>query len=207
MTRLMILAVLIAALLVAACSSNQKSEQASAQATSQTASNVKLDGQPVTLAGITFRPPSDWKDLGPSGMRKADYTYGPVEGDKDSATVSVFYFGPDFGGGVMDNIERWIGQMTMPNGENPHTAAVQNSFIVDGMTVHMVQIAGTFNASMGGPMSGSVEAMPGYKMAAAVLEGPEGNIFFKLTGPDKTADQMITGFDAMLHAIKKGSPS
>ena len=206
MTRFFMSVVLIAVLLLAACSSNQKSEQAG-QASAQSASNVELNGQPVTLAGITFRPPSDWKDLGPSGMRKADYTFGPVEGDKDSATVSVFYFGPNSGGGVMDNIERWIGQMTMPNGENPHTAAVQNSFTVDGMTVHTVQIAGTFNASMGGPMSGSVEALPGYKMAAAVLEGPEGNVFFKLTGPDRTADQMIAGFDAMLHAVKKGSQS
>jgi hypothetical protein len=203
MTRLLIPVALIAVLLVAGCSSNQKSEQASAQA----ASNVELNGQAVTLAGITFRPPSDWKDLGPSGMRKADYTYGPVDGDTDSATVSVFYFGPNSGGGVMDNIERWIGQMSLPNGEDPHKSAVQNSFTVDGMTVHMVELDGTFNASMGGPMSGSVEAMPDYKMAAAVLEGPEGNVFFKLTGPKKTADQMITGFDAMLHAIKKGSQS
>ena len=207
MTRLFVPVVLIAVMLFAACSSNQKSEQTAGKTSAQSASNVELNGQPVTLAGITFRPPSDWRDLGPSGMRKADYSFGPVEGDKDSATVTVFYFGPNSGGGVMDNIERWIGQMSLPNGEDPHKAAVQNSFTVDGMTVHMVELAGTFNASMGGPMSGSVEALPGYKMAAAVLEGPEGNVFFKLTGPDKTADQMITGFDAMLHAIQKGSQS
>jgi hypothetical protein len=140
-------------------------------------------------------------------MRKAEYAFGPVDDDTDSATVAVYYFGQNQGGGVMDNIERWINQMSMPDGSNPGTKAVQNTFTADGMKVHTVELSGTYDAAMGGPMSGQSEAMPGYHMTAAVLEGPEGNVFFKLTGPQKTAEEMTKGFMAMLQNIKKAPAS
>ncbi|MEW6050236.1 MAG: hypothetical protein AB1644_04140 [Candidatus Zixiibacteriota bacterium] len=168
-------------------------------------SDVKLEGQPVTIAGVTFRTPSDWNDLGPSGMRKANYTYGPTGGDKDSATMAVFYFGQGQGGGIKDNIERWINQMSLPDGSDPHVATTQSERTVDGMTVHWVELAGTYSASMGGMMSGASEQKTGYRMAAVVLEAPEGNLFFKLTGPDATAKEMIGAFKAMILDIKKAN--
>jgi hypothetical protein len=165
--------------------------------------DVALDGQPVTIAGVIFTPPSDWTDLGASGMRQAEFAFGPVADETDSATVAVYYFGPNSGGGVTDNINRWIGQMSVADGGNPEDEADKTEFTVDGMPAHMVQIAGTYNASMGGPMSGNTVPMEDYRMAAVVLEGPEGNIFFKLTGPDQTAEEMIEGFKAMIHAVTK----
>ncbi|MCX6828846.1 MAG: hypothetical protein NT002_06135 [candidate division Zixibacteria bacterium] len=166
-------------------------------------SAVKLDGRPVTVAGVTFRPPSAWKDLGPGGMRQANYTLGPLEGEKDSATMAVFYFGATQGGSVNENIERWISQISLPDGGDSHKAVVQNDFNVDGMPVHLVELAGTYQASARGMMGGATESKENYRMAAVVLETPEGNLFFKLTGPDYTARTMIGQFRAMLKEIKR----
>lgn len=168
-----------------------------------TAKLVVLDGKPVSIAGVSFAAPAAWTDLGPSGMRTASYTFGPVRGESDSATLTVFYFGASSGGGVMDNIERWIGQMSLPGGKDPHTATVQQEIIVDGMTAHVVELPGTYNASSSAMMGGQTTPKQDYRMTAVVLEAPEGNVFFKLTGPIKTAQKMTESFEALLLGVKK----
>jgi hypothetical protein len=173
----------------------------------QASADIKLDGQPVTVAGVTFTPPSNWVSMGASGMRQAVFTYGPSQNESDSATVIVFYFGPTGGGGVQDNIARWVGQMSTSEGGDASTNAQQQSFDVNGMKAHWVEVAGTYNASMGGGgmPGGATEPKADYRMAAAVVEGPQGNLFFKLTGPAKTATEMTAGFKTMLLAIKKSA--
>ena len=178
-------------------------KQQSGKVDMSVATEVKLDGKSATVAGVMFTPPSSWKDLGASGMRQANYTFGPVEGESDSATLAVFHFGPGMGGDVQSNIERWIGQMTLPDGSDPHAAAGQTQFAVEGMAVHWVQISGTY--ASGGMMGSPVVPKPDYVMAAAVLEAPQGNLFFKLTGPQKTATRMLEGFKVMIMAAKKAT--
>ena len=169
------------------------------------ASTVALDGTPLALAGVTFVPPGIWKDTGAGGMRAASYAFGPVQGDADSAAVVIFYFGQGGGGGVAANIERWLGQMSRPDGGDPAAAAARGDELGDGRALHRVEAAGTYmGASMGGGMMGGGGAgRPGYFMSAAVLEAPQGNLFFKLTGPEKTARQMNSQFLAALAAVKK----
>jgi hypothetical protein len=211
MKKFLTIAIVPVVLMWAGCSSKSDSGKTNTQAAKPDAAamaNIELGGTPVTLAGITFTPPTAWKDLGPSGMRKAEYCFGPIGSDKDSATVTAFYFGPSGGGGIDANINRWIGQMKLPDGADPEKAITREETMVDGMKVHTVQLAGTYNASMGGPMmGGKTMPMEGYMMSAVVLEAPQGNVFFKLTGPKETATQMNVGFHAMLAAIKKSGDS
>ncbi len=198
-----------AALLMAACSSNKEADAAKTSPAPQAANDINpanfdLNGTPVTLAGITFTPPTGWTDLGPSGMRKASYYLAPVNGETDSATVTVFYFGPTGGGTIDANIDRWIGQMTVASGDAKQ-ASQKYTMTVEGMPVHVVSVDGTYNASMGGMMGGQTEAKENYTMVGVVVEAPEGNVFFKLTGPKATAKQMTDEFLAMVKNIKKTS--
>jgi hypothetical protein len=193
-------------LLVAGCSSQEKSETGGGAHGSYFKADAdasRLGDAGVVIAGIEFRPPSAWTDLGPSGMRQAQYTYGPCEGHPDSATMTVYYFGPDQGGGVRANIDRWIGQIRQPEGIDPAEAAMEQQVTVDGMPVHVVEVTGTYGAS--GMGMGPSEDKEDYHMAAVVLEGPEGSVFFKLTGPDKCAGEMTEQFAAMVMDIKKAS--
>lgn len=201
---LMVAAPLMAAALLGACSSNDSGKTQSGDFPKE-ASAAPLNGTPMTLAGVTFTPPAEWADQGPSGMRKASYAFGPLEGDTDSATVTVFYFGEGMGGDVDANIKRWIGQMSDHATGGACSDVQKKELEVAGMPVHAVSVMGDYSASMGGPMMGGDKTVkPGYYMSAVVLEGPQGNVFFKLTGPDKTARAMNDGFMAMLAQVQRG---
>ena len=41
-------------------------------------------------------------------------------------------------------------------------------------------------------------AVPGYPMLGAIVEGPQGSIFFKFTGPAKTVTANQAAFDKMI---------
>ncbi len=162
-----------------------------------------FDGEPVAVGGITFIPPSQWTVLGASDMKVAHYIFGPLEKDTDSATLAVFYFGKGKGGSVESNLERWINQTAMPDGRDSHTGAIQYELNVDSMTVHMLSIFGFYEVSIGDPMSRQKENKENYRLVGAIVEAPEGNVFFKLTGPDFTSRIMIEGFMPMIKAILK----
>jgi hypothetical protein len=186
---------------VVACSSKDKqSADAAPQSDHMTSEAVYTPAaQAATVAGITFYPHTDWTDLGPSGMRKAEFAYGPIEGEADSATLTVYYFGPEQGGGVEANLQRWVGQMTLAEGVEP--SRVDET--VNGMPLHLIDVKGTYNVSSGMMMGGPTTAKEGYLMSAAVLEGPEGSVFFKLTGPEKTAGKMAGVFKKMMRKVEK----
>ena len=163
-----------------------------------------LDGKPVSIAGITFTPASEWQDFGPSGMRAASYSYGPLEPDQDSATMAVFHFGPGQGGTIADNMQRWIKQFSLPDGRDPASAAIRYDRQVAGYQAHVVTLFGIYNQSIR-PMSQEKVARENYRMVAIIVEAPGGNVFFKLTGPDYTATIMIEAFITMINQVEKAS--
>ncbi len=157
----------------------------------------------VVVAGVSLTPPDDWTDVGAAGMRQAQFHLAPVAGDNEPAEMAIFYFGQQSGGGVEANIQRWIGQMSLPDGGDPARAAERSTFAVGGMSAHLVVLDGTYSAGgMGGPAGGGLRAMPGYRLVGVVLEGPEGNLFFKLTGPVPTARAMQEGLLAMVRGAR-----
>ena len=157
----------------------------------------------ATLAGITFTPPANWSDLGNSGMRQAQYRTDPVPGDSAQGEVNVFYFGPTSGGGVEANLTRWIGQMVMPDGSDPAASAQRGTFTADGMAGHIVSLNGNYKSGGGRPMGGTTTILEGYRLVGVVLEGPQGSLFFKLTGPLATAEAMEGDLLTMVKAAHK----
>lgn len=162
--------------------------------------------QPLELAGVAFLPPADWTDQGASGMRKGFFTYGPVGDDELPAEVTVFFFGSDQGGDIESNIARWVGQMDPPEGEKVEDVVRRSKVTTQtGLVEHFVEMDGTYQRSMGGgPMTGGrTKAFPGWRMVGAIIEAPQGNVFFKLVGPEATARAMEEGLRNMLTAAVK----
>jgi len=162
-----------------------------------------LSGKPVTVAGITFTPAIQWEDLGPSDMRTASYTYGPLETDKDKAQLNVYFFGPGQGGTIEANVQRWIKQMALPDGSDANNGAIRYSKDVNGLTTHVLTLYGIFNEPVGGPMSQKTIPKENYRLIGVIVEAPKGNVFFKLTGPDYTAKIMVEAFITMINQIQK----
>lgn len=180
-------------LVIAACGGGGNDQQRTPPASSQSQAPAAdaPHGNVAHLAGVVFAAPADWTNLGSSGMRQAQYRLDPIAGDSEPAEVNVFYFGPQSGGGTEANLQRWLGQMSLPGGGDVAAAATRSSFEADGMAGHVLAVDGTYQPGSMRPMGGDKAApKPGQRLVGVVLEGPEGSLFFKLTGPEATARAM-----------------
>ena len=150
--------------------------------------------------GLTWAAPAGWVAEPPANrMRRAQYRIPGLRGD---AECVVFYFGPGQGGDARANAERWAAQFT--NGDGTSAAAALKTHESDsgGMKVLFVETRGTY---AGGAMSGSADgAQPGYALLGAIVEGPDANWFFKLTGPEATVTAQRTAFESMIGSVERG---
>ena len=198
--------ILLSTILVLGCSSSDSSQPAESPATnapseaptaSPTTPSVSSSGDtPAGAAGgITWNAPSPFTSRPPSSrMRAAEYT---VNGD-ESALMTVFFFGPGQGGSVQANVDRWVGQMQQPDGRNSQDVAEINTRSVRGINVTIVDVSGTYNASMMGAPSTPQENQ---RMLGAIAEGPQGPIFFRLVGPSATIASVVDAFDGLVESF------
>ena len=153
-------------------------------------------------AGLRFAVPKTWTRVpAPSDMRAAQYKLPRAGSDAEDAELTLFFFGEGKGGGAEQNLERWYGQFTEPDGRPSRDAAVVTKRTVNGLRLTAVDLAGTYVGSpMGGPPSAG--AKPGYRLLAAVVEGDGGPWFFKVVGSAATVAQAKDGFDALLLSLE-----
>jgi hypothetical protein len=145
-------------------------------------------------AGWTSRPPA-------SSMRVAEFSLPKVAGDAEDAALAVFYFGGQ-GGSVQANLDRWIGQMTQPDGRASKDVAVTSTLkTTSGLAVTLVDVSGTYVAEVS-PGSAERYNKPGFRLRAAVVETPSGPYFVKLTGPAKTLAKWDESFLAFLKSLR-----
>lgn len=150
-----------------------------------------------SASGVKWKVPAAWKSQGDRPMRAATYATPTAAGDKEAGEVAVFYFGPGQGGGVQANLERWEGQFAQKTG-----APKSSKSTVAGMAVTSIDVSGTYAASAG-PMSPTKVNKPGFRMLGAIVEAPQGAVFFKFTGPAKTVGAQEAAFQGMIKAITK----
>jgi hypothetical protein len=153
------------------------------------------------VAGLSWTAPTEWTAQGERPMRVATYNIPAVKGDTEPAELAVFYFGSGQGGSVDANVKRWVGQFQRPDGSPAEKDAKTKQEKLAGLPVTMVDVKGTYNG--GGPMMGPSTPKPGFRLLAAIVEGPQGAVFFKLTGPEKTVASAEKPFRKMLGEIKK----
>ncbi len=143
---------------------------------------------------LRWSAPQGWMAVKPaSRMRLAEYHLPAPQGG-EPATVTAFYFGPNGGGSIQANIDRWVGQFKDAQGKPAQTTRT-----VNGMKVHLVAVTGTYTA---GAAMGGGQAQTNWRMRGAIVESPAGNYFFKMTGPAKTVAAHDKGFDALVASFK-----
>jgi hypothetical protein len=164
----------------------QAASAAPSAAMPQDATPAPADAAPANGPGVVWTVPKSWVEGPPRSMRLATYAIKDAE-------CAVFYFGPNQGGAVDDNIDRWSGQFQ--GSPNPK----REERTVRGMKLTRVEIDGTF-LSPGTDMK-SQGNLPGYRMLGAIVQGPQGPVFFKLTGPAGTVRGASKDFDALLASL------
>lgn len=145
--------------------------------------------------GIHWTMPAGWKAEAQRPMRLATYTVAPA------AECGVYFFGAGQGGSVEANLDRWIGQFLQADGKPSKEAAKIVKRTIHGLQVTTVDVSGAYTG-MGGPTAQPGPAMPGYRLLGAIVEGPQGSIFIKFTGPAKTIGANQAAFDKMLASLQ-----
>ena len=151
-----------------------------------------------SAAGIRWTAPAGWKAEAARPMRAATYTLPLAAGDQGIAECVVNFFGPGQGGGVDANIERWRAQVQGTDGK-PAAAKIDKR-TGRAVPITVIDSSGTYTG-MGGPMAAG-KPVSGYRLLGAIVEGPGGSVFFKLTGPAKTVAAQQKNFEQLLASIQ-----
>lgn len=163
---------------------------------------AQAKGAGDSAAGVAWTRPDRWTSEGARPMRAATYRVPAAKGDAEDGECTVFYFGPGQGGTVEANLKRWIGQFEQPGGKSSEEAAKTAKQTINGLNVTTVDLSGTYLASAG-PMFPVKEKKAGYRLLGAIVEAPEGGLFFKFTGPGKTVAGGAAAFQAMLKSVRR----
>ena len=150
-------------------------------------------------AGVQWIAPAAWKSQPARTMRVATYEIPSAPGS-EPGECGVFYFGQGKGGGVEDNIARWIAQFEAAAPPKRETRTVHD------LRVYTVEVSGTYLAS-GGPMMQAQAKKPGYRLFGAIVEAPRGLVFFKCTGPAATIARAQADFQSLIGSLAKSAAS
>lgn len=153
----------------------------------------------AAASAVKWTPPPRWEAKPASGMRLATYLIPAAGGDSEGAECAVF---ANIAGGVQANLERWIGQFEQPDGSSSAAKAKQNKETINGFPVTTIDLTGTF-AGGGMAMGQPATKKPNYRLLGAIVETPQGEVFFKLTGPAKTVAAAQGEFQTLLKSLKQ----
>lgn len=144
---------------------------------------------PTGSDSLTWTAPAHWVAKPPSAMRKGSFT---VKGDNGAdADLSITAF-PGDTGGLLANLNRWRGQVSLPPLAAGELEASVQHFDGAGLHFEVVDFAGSAN---GAPT----------RLLGAVLSRPGETWFFKLMGPDPLVAAQKNDFLEFLRSVKESA--
>jgi hypothetical protein len=153
-------------------------------------------------AGVAWTVPPAW-EAGPARqMRLATYRIHAIAGDPEDAECAVYFFGTGQGGTVEANLDRWAHQFTAPDGQSPAQPGKVEKQVIGGLKVSTMTVSGTYLGA-GMMMSQEQVKKPKFRMVAAIVEAPQGLVFFKLTGPLNTVAAAENDFNSLLETLHR----
>lgn len=162
------------------------------------------DPSAFTVGAFTFRRPTGfaWVPVN-SPMRKAQLRFSdPAHPEQAAADVTFFHFGPGQGGGVDQNLGRWLGQFQE---KAEQLKPVVENATVNGTKITRVRVEhGTFASGMPG---GPTTPMNDYGLYGAILESPQGDVFIKMTGPAEVVSAAAPEFEKLIASPLQSSPA
>ncbi len=151
------------------------------------------------MATLAYEAPEGWiPEETSSGMRMAQWE---LPGDGEPAEVVLFFFGEGGGGGVEENLKRWYGQFTQPDGSSTDEKAEVTRREVNGLALTIADIRGTFAAPVR-PGAHERNDNPDYQMISAVVEGAGGPWFIRVLGPEATVSKWKASIEEFLSSLR-----
>lgn len=125
-----------------------------------------------SFRGLLFDVPAGWKEVELTEMQRGFVDARFLIPSGDSEVQLTF---SSVGGGVQANIDRWIGQFQLAEGDEPKIETIE----VAGVSATWVDIRGTYSSGFGAAASTNENQ----RMLGAALPLPTGDVYLKLTGP------------------------
>lgn len=151
---------------------------------------------------MSLVPAKDWKEKPPrSRIIEHEFEIPVVEGDEIPGRLTVM----GSGGSIDDNVNRWLGQFTDAGGKAlTKDKAKVEKLSIGGLTVHYVDLSGTYKDMPGGPFAGGATTLrENYRMLGAIIENKTaGNYFLKLYGPKATIAANEKAFQDFVNSLK-----
>jgi hypothetical protein len=148
---------------------------------------------------VTLTAPAGWTKKEPtSRIVEAEFSTPPAGGDMAPGRLTAM----GAGGSVEDNVTRWVGQFVGQGGAVAKPQRDKTS--AGGAQIEVVDLAGTYKDSPGGPFAGGKTIMrDNYRMLGAIIQTKDkGNYFLKLYGPKATIDAAEKGFHEMVKSVR-----
>jgi hypothetical protein len=158
-------------------------------------------GPVVDLDGLKSAAPAAWQEESPSNrMRLAQFKLPKAKDDSHDAELIIF---KNAGGSVRDNVNRWKGQFTPPEGKNIDDVSKVEEIKIAGRDATLLDVHGnyTYKQRPFDP-NDKGEKRPDYRMLAIQFQGPTNLYHIRLVGPAKTIEQYKKGFDDWLKNFK-----
>jgi len=132
------------------------------------------------------------KEKPSNGIVEHEFSTPIAEGDSKAGRMTVM----GAGGTVEANIDRWVAQFEMKDGDKPKISKEK----IAGQTVHRIDLTGSYRD---GRPFGPKTLRPGYRMLAAIVETEDhGNYFLKFYGPKATVTKHEKGFETIVSSLK-----
>ena len=164
--------------------------------------DVSLAGPTFKVGGLKFTVPYRWRDepIENPSSRAGQWRVPSARGqEEEGGDVVVFYFGPGLGGSARENIEAWASALSNPDG---HPVAINvKSRSVNGLKISEVALLGSYSRPLSVPGI-PPEIKPDYGLLGAVIENPQGNVYWRFTGPESLATANLSLFDKIIDSVK-----
>jgi hypothetical protein len=133
--------------------------------------------------GVTYTTPAGWKAQAASGIRLASLTVG--DGDQQ-AEITVIALGPA-AGSLLANINRWRGQIQLPNIAQADLDKLAKPFKLHGHQATFVEMVGET------------------EQINAIIDTAHGRtVFYKIKGAKAVVAKEAESFDAFTRSVQMG---
>ena len=159
-----------------------------------------VEGNQLKHEGLLMTIPAGWEnvDVGPTTpMGPKAVLKIPGEGDQ-SATVRITHY-PEMKGPERDelNIDRWLGQVTRPDGSpTPRDEAKIEKKEKGDIRLTILDAKGAVKMTM------RDSPQPGSRMIAAIIDHPKGPHFLVAAGPEAVMDKAAADVLAFIESAK-----
>lgn len=162
------------------------------------------EGQPpqdrrivVSDGRIVLTPAKNWVRRKPrTRIVEHEFSASIADGKDDDARITVM----GAGGSIEQNINRWIGQFTQPDGKSTRVNTDITEKEVAGQKVHLVKLAGTFRDQLG-PFAPATYR-ENYRMLGAIIVTEKmGRYYVKMVGPKETVDAHEKAFLGVIDSL------